>query len=143
MCWAPRGAGSATFVQAAGALAEVVLEEGAAAAVLVAEPAAVLLVDFELELLPHPAIAKATAMIGNALRTRPKETRSAHGDTPKLWVDSPLPLPPPPGDPPALELPEALPAADPLPFAGGSGGGGLSVWVLTPAGVVTWADLTV
>jgi hypothetical protein len=64
MCWVPLGAGRATFWHGADALdevEEVVLDEE--------EPAAVLLADVELELLPHPAITRTRAMIGSALRT--------------------------------------------------------------------------
>lgn len=69
MCWVPLGAGRATFWHGADAVDDVVLDEEEPAAVLVAEPAAVLLVDEEPELLPHPAITRTRAMIGSALRT--------------------------------------------------------------------------
>ena len=88
MCWAPLGAGTAAVRHGDPAAAEVdvdvvvvvveVLEPPAAG--LVAEPAAVELLDDELELEPHPAITRTAARIGNAFRTGAKQSRSPRGD---------------------------------------------------------------
>jgi hypothetical protein len=64
MCWAPLGAGARTLRHdAVAADGETWVKDDVATDVLL------LAVELELELPPHPAIARATAMIGNALRT--------------------------------------------------------------------------
>jgi hypothetical protein len=78
MCWGPFAAGTAALRHGADALEVVVLDDVVPAAVLVAEPAAGLLVD-ELELLPHPAIVKMRTRIGNALRTGASKAQPDRG----------------------------------------------------------------
>jgi hypothetical protein len=74
MCCDPLGAGTETVRQGDPALAGVDVE------LEVVELEVVELEVVELELLPHPAITTAAAMIGHALRTGRKESRSPHGD---------------------------------------------------------------
>jgi hypothetical protein len=148
MCWRPLGAGTAALWHTGDAL-EVVVGGGEVAAVVVAGP----LVE-ELELLPHPAIVSTRTRIGSALRTalekhNPIEASAPIGlraiprygemVLPKLCIDSPPPRPAEPmllAVPPLLSLPLALPAGPGRP------GGMSNVWVFTPAGVVSSADLT-
>jgi hypothetical protein len=73
MCGSPLGAGTATVRQDDPVLAAVEVEE-VVEVEAVADPADVLVVDDELELLPHPAIARAAAAIGNAFRTGAKQS---------------------------------------------------------------------
>jgi hypothetical protein len=132
------GAGAATVRQPAGD-ADVGVDADPPAAVLVAEPAAVLLVVVEVvvELLPQPASPMTIATASHALRTGSEQSRSPHFELlmlPKLSVE-PWPAPGP-----GLLL--LLIAPEPPPGGGGGVAGWSNVWVVVPLAVVSSADLT-